>query len=70
MHALSLSWLGIFRMAGVVSYKMLGMVVARKKEDGRETIVDQQDMDTSKAADLLFKLGMYVKSYQQRDSKH
>ena len=32
--ALSLSWLGIFRMVGVVSYKMFAMVVACKKEDG------------------------------------
>ena len=41
MYTLSLSWLGIFRMVGVVSYKMFAMVVSCKKEDGRETIVDQ-----------------------------
>ena len=40
-------------MVGVVSYKMFAMVVACKKEDGRETIVDQQDMDIGKAADAV-----------------
>ena len=30
------------------SYKMFAMVVACKKEDGRETIVDQWDIDISK----------------------
>ena len=28
-------------------------VVTRKKEDGRETIVDQWDVDISKAADVV-----------------
>ena len=32
---------------------MLAMTVACKKEDGRETIVDQWDMDISKAADAV-----------------
>ena len=54
-------------MVGVVSYKMFALVVACKKEDGRETIVDQRDI--SKAVDAVFKLTMCVKSYQQRDSK-
>ena len=40
-------------MVGAVSYKMFAMVVACKKEDGRETIVDQWDMDISKAADAV-----------------
>ena len=59
-------------MVGVVSYEMFAMVVACKKEDGRETIEDQWDVDISKAVKpqmLLFKLRMCVKSYQQRDSK-
>ena len=38
-------------MVGVVSYKMFAMVVACKKEDGRETIVDQRNVDIGKAAD-------------------
>ena len=38
------SWLGIFRMVGVVAYKMFAMVVACKKEVCRETIVDQLDI--------------------------
>ena len=40
-------------MVGVVSYKMLAMVVACKKEDGRETIVDQRNVDIGKAADAV-----------------
>ena len=40
-------------MVGVVSYKMFAMVVACKKENGRETIVDQRDVDTGKAADAV-----------------
>ena len=40
-------------MVGVVSDKMFAMVVACKKEGGRETIVDQWDMDISKAADAV-----------------
>ena len=32
---------------------MFAMVVACKKEDGRETIVDQCGMDISKAADAV-----------------
>ena len=43
----------MFFMVGVVSYKMFAMVVARKKEDGRETIVDQWDVDISKAVDVV-----------------
>ena len=38
-------WLGIFHMVGVVSYKMFAMVVVCKKEDGRETIIDQRNVD-------------------------
>ena len=38
-------------MVGVVSYKMFAMVVAWKKEDGRETILDQRDVDIGKVAD-------------------
>ena len=41
MYTLSLRWLGISRTVDVVSYKMFVMVVACKKEDGIETIVDQ-----------------------------
>ena len=37
-YTASRSWLGIFHMVDVVSYKMFAMVVARKKEDGRKTI--------------------------------
>ena len=40
-------------MVGVVSYKMLTMAVACKKEDGRETKLDQRDVDISKAADAV-----------------
>jgi len=40
-------------MVGVVSYKMFAMVVAWKKEDGRETIVDQRDVDIGKVADAV-----------------
>ena len=41
-------------MVGVVPYKMFFlMIVACKKEDGRETIVDQQDLDIGKAADAV-----------------
>ena len=47
------SWLGIFRMVGVVSYKMFAIVVACKKEGGWETIVDQWDVDDGKAADAV-----------------
>ena len=60
------SWLGLFHIVDVVSYKMFAMVVACKKEDGRETIVDQQDVDVTKLQMLMFKLTMCVKSYQQR----
>ena len=52
-------------MVDVVSYKMFAMVVACKKEDGRETIVDQQDVDVTKLQMLMFKLTMCAKSYQQ-----
>ena len=40
-------------MVGVVSYKIFAMVVACKKEDGRETIVDQRNVDIGKAADTV-----------------
>ena len=42
-------------MVGVVSYKIFAMVhvVACKKEDGRETIVDQRDVDIGKTADAV-----------------
>ena len=53
-YTVSRSWLGIFHMVGVVSYKMFAMVVACKKEDGRETIVDQRNVDIGKAADAVF----------------
>ena len=53
MHTLSRSWCGIFRMVGVVSYKLFAMVVAYKKEDGRETIVDQRDVAIGEAADAV-----------------
>ena len=32
-------------MVDVVSYKMFAMIVACKKEDARETIVDQRNVD-------------------------
>ena len=40
-------------MVGVVSSKMFAMVVACKKEDGRETIVDQRNVDIGKDADAV-----------------
>ena len=40
-------------MVGVVSYKMFAMVVACKKEDGREIIVDQLNVDIGKGADAV-----------------
>ena len=40
-------------MVVVVSYKMFAMVVACKNEDGSEAIVDQWDVDISKAADAV-----------------
>ena len=49
-YTVSRSWLGIFHMVGVVSYKMFAMVVACKKDDGRETTVDQRNVDIGKAA--------------------
>ena len=52
-HTVSRSWLGIFHMVDVVSYKMFAMIVACKKEDGRETIVDQRNVDIGKAADAV-----------------
>ena len=52
-YTVSRSWLGIFHMVGVVSYKMFAMIVACKKEDGRETIVDQENVDIAKAADAV-----------------
>ena len=53
MYTLSQSWLGIFCMVGTVSYNMFAMVVTCRKEDGRETVVDQQDLDIGKAADVI-----------------
>ena len=49
------SWLRIFRRVSVVSCKIFAtVVVACKKQEQRETIVDdQQDMDISKAADAV-----------------
>ena len=49
------SWLGIFRRASVVSYKIFTMVVvACKRQEQRETIVgEQRDMDIGKAADAV-----------------
>ena len=49
------SWLGVFRMVSVLSYKIFGMVVACiKKQEQRETIVDdQRDMDVGKVANPL-----------------
>ena len=52
-YTVSRSWLGIFHMVGVVSYKMFAMVVACVKEDDRETIVDQRNVDIGKAADAV-----------------
>ena len=40
-------------MVDVVSYIMFAMIVACKKEDGRETIVDQRNADIGKAADAV-----------------
>ena len=49
------SWLGIFRIpVSVVSYKIFAMVVTCKKQEQRETVVDdQRDMDIGKDADPL-----------------
>ena len=52
-YTVSRSWLGIFHMVGVVSYNIFAMIVACKKEDGRETIVDQRNVDIGKAADAV-----------------
>ena len=40
-------------MVDVVSYKTFAIVVTCKKEDGRETIVDQRNVDIGKAADAV-----------------
>ena len=61
-YSVSRSWLGIFHMIGVVSYKMF----ACKKEDGRETILDQQNVDIGKAADAVVQTE-YV--YEELSSK-
>ena len=45
--------LGMFHMVNVVSCKMFAMVVPCKKEDGRETIIDQRNVDIGKAADAV-----------------
>ena len=52
-YTVSRSWLGIFHMVDVVSHKMFAMIVACKKEDGRETIVDKRNVDIGKAADAV-----------------
>ena len=52
-YTVSRSWLGIFHIVGVVSYKMFAIVVTCKKEDGRKTIVDQRNVDIGKAADAV-----------------
>ena len=52
-YTVSRSWLGIFHVVDVVSYKIFAMVVACKKEDDRETIVDQRNVDIGKAADAV-----------------
>ena len=44
-YTVSRSWLRIFHMVDVVSYKMFAMIVVCKKEDGRETTVDQRNVD-------------------------
>ena len=67
-YAVSRSWLGIFHMVDVVSYKMFAMVVPHKKEDGRETIVDQRNVDIGKAADAIVQTEyMYV--YEELSTK-
>ena len=50
-YTVSRSWLGIFHIVDVVSYKMFAMIVEYKKEDGREKIVDQRNVDIGKIAD-------------------
>ena len=65
-YTVSRSWLGIFHMVCVVSYKMFAIVVTCKKEDGRKTIVDQRNVDMVKLPMLLSKLNTCSKSYQQR----
>ena len=52
-YTVSRSWLGIFHMVGVVSYNMFAMVVACKKEDGGEIIIDQRNVDIGKGADAV-----------------
>ena len=52
-YTVSRRWLGIVHMVGVVSYKMFAMVVACNKEEGRETIIDQRNVDIGKAADAV-----------------
>ena len=42
-----------FHMVGAVSYTMFPMVVACKRKDGTETILDQQDVDIGKASDAV-----------------
>ena len=44
-YTVSRSWLGIFHMVDVVSDKMFAMIVASKKEDSREAILDQRNVD-------------------------
>ena len=50
---ISRSWLGTFRMVGVVSHEMFAMVVPCKEENGRETVVDQRNVDIRKAVDAV-----------------
>ena len=64
-YTVSRSWLGIFHMVDVVSYKMFAMIVACKKEDGRETIVDQRTWILVKLRMLLFKLSTCTKSCRE-----
>ena len=52
-YTVSRSWLGIFHLVDVVSYKMFAMIVACKKENGRDTIVDERNVDIGKAADVV-----------------
>ena len=52
-YTVSRSWLGIFHIVDVVSYKMFAMIVECKKEGGREKIVDQRNVDIGKIADAV-----------------
>ena len=70
-YTVSQSWLGIFHMVDVVSYRMFAMVVACKKEDCRETIVDQRNVDIGKAADAVVQTEyMYEELSTKNQSVH